>query len=343
VTDGELPPPVAYMMALRGLQPWFNAADALGLVRGAWRTGLVQACREPRDVAALATTTGLAPERCAAVAEALVAHDVLDRDDDGRYRVTGAWAPLLLEGPPQGLDAVVRYQLARMRLVEDAVTGGSDYWAATQADRTAYAVGVSVDPEQAGGAALLRRSLGATPEVLALFEAGGTYLELGCGAAGAMAAVLQEFPGISAVGVEVSGDLVEVARDRATRLGIADRMHVVHGDAAAYDGPGGFDFAFWSQFFFPERDRPGALAVLHRCVRPGGFVVAPLMGDPVEAVTDLRTDDGREYAVDRVLHGGWGIPLRSPAELASELEAAGFVEAEVLDSGYARRVRARRP
>lgn len=343
MTDGDLPPPVAYMMALRGLRPWFNAADALGLVGGAWRVGLVQACGEARDAPALATVTGLDLEHCAAVADALVAHAVLDRDDAGRYRVAAAWAPLLLDRPPQGMEAVLRYQSARMRLVEDAVSGGTDYWTADAADRTAYALGVAVDPEHESGAALVRRGLSASPEVLALFESGGRYLELGCGAAGSMAAVLQDFPGISAVGVELSEDLVAVARERAHRLGIADRMTVVHGDAAAYDGPGGFDFAFWSQFFFPERDRPGALAVLHRCVRPGGFVLAPLMGDPVAEVADLRTDDGREYAVDRLLHGSWGVPLRSPRELAAELEGAGFVDAELLDSGYARRVRARRP
>lgn len=340
----EQPPPAAaYMMALRGLQPWFNAVDAVGLVRGAWRAGLLQASESPADVAALVAATGMAADRCEAVAEALVAHGVLDRDGDGRYRVADDWSALLLADPPQSLETVLRYQDARVRMVEDAVTGGGDYWAADAADRTAYAIGVSLDPATAHGRSLLRFALGQSPEVLELFEAGGTYLELGCGAAGSMTAALQEFPQTSAVGVELSADLVAVARDRAVRLGVADRMEVVHGDAAAYDGRTDFDFGFWSQFFFPEESRAGALAVLHRSVRPGGVVVAPLLGDPVTGVDDLRTDDGREYAVDRVLHGGWGIPIRSPEELVAELEGAGFVDPEVLDNGFSRRVRARRP
>jgi SAM-dependent methyltransferase len=343
VTDGELPPPVAYMRALRGLQPWFNAADAVGLVRGAWRSGLLGACDAPRDAAGLAATTGLPVERCAAVAEALLAHEVLERDDAGRYRVAEAWAPLLMSEPPQSLETVLRYQEARVRMVEDAVTGGADYWAADPADRTAYAVGVSVDPETASGRELLRFGLADSPEVVALFEAGGVYLELGCGAAGAMTAVLQDFPHLSGVGVELSADLVAVARERASRLGVSDRMEVVHGDAAAYDGRTDFDFAFWSQFFFPEASRPGALAVLHRSLKPGGIVIAPLMGDPVDSVEELRTDDGREFAVDRLLHGSWGVPLPSPEELVAELEGVGFVDAEVLDNGVVRRVRARRP
>jgi SAM-dependent methyltransferase len=339
----EQPPAAAYMLALRGLQPWFNAVDAVGLVRGAWRSGLLQACGSPVDAADLASATGQAPDRCAVVAEALVAHGVLDRLDDGRYRVGEAWSALLLTDPPQSMETVLRYQDARLRMVEDAVTGGGDYWAADAADRTAYAIGVSLDPSTDHGRSLLRFALGQSPEVLELFEAGGTYLELGCGAAGAMTAALQEFPQLSAVGVELSADLVAVARDRAARLGVADRMEVVHGDAAAYDGREDFHFGFWSQFFFPEESRPGALAVLHRSVRPGGIVIAPLMGDPVTGVEDLRTDDGREYAVDRVLHGGWGIPIRSPEELVAELEGAGFVDPEVLDNGFSRRVRARRP
>ncbi len=120
-------------------------------------------------------------------------------------------------------------------------------------------------------------------------------------------------------------------------------MKVVHGDAGDFDEPDAFDFGFWSQFFFPEPARAGALAALRRSVRSGGVVMAPLMGDPVTSVEELRTDDGQEYAVDLLLHGSWGIPIRSPEELQAEFEHAGFVDAELLQLPFGRVVSARRP
>lgn len=340
---GDAPPPaVAYMAALRGLTPLFNSLDRFGLARGAWRAGFLRACAEPATALEVATGLGLDPTHVRRVLGALVAHGLLERHEE-RHVVSEAWRPLLLESPPMDLLDAWRYAEARSRMVEDAVAGGHDYWAAREEDRTAYAVGVAVDPESTHGVELIAAGQAANPVLTQLLENGGRYLELGCGTAGAMAATLQLHPHVSAVGVELSDDLVRIARGRAERLGLTDRMEVIHGDAADFDESDAFDFGFWSQFFFPEATRAGALATLLRSVRSGGAVMAPLMGDPVTSVEQLQTDDGREHAVDLVLHGSWGIPIRSPEELHAEFEAAGFVDAELVQLPFARVVLARRP
>ncbi len=210
MTEDAPPPSVTYMTALQTLDPLFNSLDAFALMRGAWRSGIVQACAEPVTAVDVEGRLGIDVPHVNRVFGALVAHGVLDRHDDDRHVVSDAWRQLLLDSPPLDLLDAWRYAEARSRMVEDAVTGGSGYWAAREEDRAAYAVGVTVDPESTHGVELIAASQAANPALRDLLEGGGRYLELGCGAAGAMCATLQLHPQVSAVGVELSDDLVRV-------------------------------------------------------------------------------------------------------------------------------------
>lgn len=337
-------PSVAYVAGVAGsLQGVLNGFDLAGLLRGAWRQGLVAAVAEPRTAPELAERTGLPEERVRRIMLALVAHEVVDPREGDAFVVNERWRPLLLDPAPVAVTTLLRFGEARTRMVEDAVSGGADYWAADLSDQAAYAMGVSIDPESVHGRELLRLSLGMDEELGELLTRGGSYLELGCGAAGAMCALLTLYPRLRATGVELSPALAHVARARAQRLGLDDRMEVVLGDAADLDRVEEFDFAFWSQAFFAADARAGALRALHRALRPGGVVSAPMLAEPTTDVARLRTDEGREYAVDALLHGSWGVPERSGAELQQELLDAGFVEPRVLDLPFSRLVRAVRP
>jgi len=126
-------------------------------------------------------------------------------------------------------------------------------------------------------------------------------------------------------------------------VGVADRFTVICGDVRDFDEPDSFDSVFWSQFFFPEPARRGVLDVALRSLKPEGTIRAPLMSDPVSTTADLRTSAGRTYALDRVVHGGWGVPARGVDDLEAELVEAGFVDTEFQDVGFARIVAARKP
>lgn len=331
---------LAYLQALNDALP--ATMLELGLLRGAWRSGTIAAAVEPRTAAALAKQTGTEPDRARSLAEALVAFEVFDRTDD-RYVLTARWRALLLDGAPMPLDAALDHALATGRMLEAAAGGGPDYWTGDDADRLAFAIGVAPDPEARTTRELAEFLTRLNPTLRATLESGGRYLELGCGTAGAMSSNLQLFPDVSAVGVELDPALVEVARGRAERLGLTDRMRIVCADAQDFSDPDPFDFAFWSQFFFPEATRAGALAVAHRSLRPGGSLSAPLLGEPVTDVAGLRTPEGQAAAVDAVLHGAWGVPHRSAGELQEELVAAGFVDPHLDELGFARIVRVTRP
>jgi SAM-dependent methyltransferase len=211
-----------------------------------------------------------------------------------------------------------------------------DYWTTDAATRLGYATGVSVDPEDPADVELVRAFLAELPQWCERAEAGADYLELGCGVAGGLLAQLQLFPRLRATAVEVCADLVEEARARAERLGLTDRVEFVVADAAALDRPAGADLCYWSQFFFPTPSRARALAAAHRAVRPGGLVVAPLLAVPARHDTDRVT-------AFRATLVSWGIPLRTPAELAAELRDVGFTDPRIVRSPLGSSLLVRRP
>jgi SAM-dependent methyltransferase len=158
---------------------------------------------------------------------------------------------------------------------------------------------------------------------------GDRHLELGCGVAGRILCVLQAFPTLTAVGVELAPDLAAEAERRAAALGVADRFEVVCADATTVRLDGTFAVAFWSQFFFTGASRAGTLATAYQALRPGGMLLAPLLGDPSVAEPDPHGSSARSLALARVVHGLWGVPDRSPDDLATEVSAGGFVDVVV--------------
>jgi hypothetical protein len=159
-----------------------------------------------------------------------------------------------------------------------------------------------------------------------------------------MLSILRGFPDLVGVGVEMSADLADEARRRADALGLSRRFQVVCGDATEYVADEQFDFGFWSQFFFPEASRAGALRTLFASVRSGGIVWAPVFGDQDRMAAEPDGDLAREYAVARVVQDAWGIPERNPDQLKAEMAAAGFVDTEiVMRPGGLPAVRATRP
>jgi hypothetical protein len=59
------------------------------------------------------------------------------------------------------------------------------------------------------------------------------------------------------------------------------------------------------------------------------MLLAPLLGDPSVAESDPHGSSARSLALARVVHGLWGVPDRSPDDLATEVSAGGFVDVVV--------------
>jgi SAM-dependent methyltransferase len=323
------------------LGPLLLARGVLDLVHVAQERGLLTALREPSTAPDLAAATGLPAVAVASLVEALELNEVVERSGDG-YRLSAPWMVLTGDTAMSPLESLLESSDVERALLR-ALGGRVDYWTMSSEQRLSFARGISPDPFAPGLVAGMGAALGRDPSYDVL-RTGGNLLELGCGVAGRVLAMLQALPGMTAVGIELSEDLAAEARRRTVALGLTDRFEVVTTDAAAFDRPDAFDRGYWSQFFFAEAGRGPALATMLRSLRSGGLLEAPLLGDPEELAADPRGRMARERSVFRVVLGSWGVPDRTADELVAEFADAGFVDVEAGRGPFGNwRVRGRRP
>lgn len=249
ITAGDVAEPPSWFEASdQVLDPLVNARMLLALVEGADGAGLLRAMRTTTTVADLALATGLSEDRVRDVCAALIANDVAESDGSG-VRLTPAWAALTGPAAFAPLASALRLGDVGAQTLRD-LSGGSGFAGLSSVDRLAYASAVSPDPFSPGIVAAMRAGAGVPDAVRGRLHDGDRHLELGCGVAGRILSVLQAFPTLTAVGVELAPDLAAEAERRAAALGVADRFEVLCADATTVRLDGTFDVAFWSQFFF---------------------------------------------------------------------------------------------
>ena len=133
-------------------------------------------------------------------------------------------------------------------------------------------------------------------------------LDLACGKAGPALLLAGAF-GCRVLGVERAPEFAAIARERVQAAGLADRIEIVEGDAAAFPlEPAAWDAALCLGASFVWHGLEGTLAALVPAVRPGGHVV---VGEPFWHAWPLPEgvdDDGY-------------VPLR---ETVARVEAAGL-------------------
>ncbi|MEH0845837.1 methyltransferase domain-containing protein [Micromonospora sp. CPCC 205711] len=105
---------------------------------------------------------------------------------------------------------------------------------------------------------------------------GTSLLDL-CSGKGEMLCTWARDHGIQGTGVDIGTVNTAAARDRATELGVADRVRFVHGDAAAYVPDEPVDVAACVGATWIGGGVPGTIDILERGLRPGGML---LIGEP---------------------------------------------------------------
>lgn len=105
--------------------------------------------------------------------------------------------------------------------------------------------------------------------------AGGRVLEIGCGTARNLIAVGHRHPDARLYGIDLSLEMLDTARRRVEREGLADRIRLAHADATQFDpallfGVPGFARIFFSYTLsmIPEWERALAQSVVW--LQPGG-------------------------------------------------------------------------
>jgi SAM-dependent methyltransferase len=163
---------------------------------------------------------------------------------------------------------------------------------------------------------------------------GERVLDVGCGAGAiALEAARRVRPGGSVLAVDISPELVAVARDRAASAG-AEEVEVVEADAAAYPyDEAAFDVLVSRNglMFFVDPD--AALANLARALRPGGRIVftAPQALDRNPWIMVAGAAAAPHVGIPAGVAPGQPGPLglADRSLIADVLERAGFTAVEI--------------
>jgi S-adenosylmethionine-diacylgycerolhomoserine-N-methlytransferase len=79
---------------------------------------------------------------------------------------------------------------------------------------------------------------------------GGRVLEIGCGTARNLVAAARAWPQATFYGIDISAEMLQTARQVVGRAGLADRIALARGDAAAFDPAWLFGVPCFSRVFF---------------------------------------------------------------------------------------------
>ena len=142
-----------------------------------------------------------------------------------------------------------------------------------------------------------------------------SVLEVGCGTGQIAAELLRRDPSLAYVGVDLSPEMLELARARLTAYGPRATLRTAAAAAIPADDDS-VDAAFGVDVLHHVPDRVAALRELRRVVRPGGRVVF-LEGNPIFPVTLALALAQREER---------GLLSISRRSLAVDFAAAGLVD-----------------
>jgi SAM-dependent methyltransferase len=297
--------------------------EQAGLLLGAVESGFLWRCGEPISTAELARESRLGAGVVEVLCDTLRSMGVLRDAAEGRVVVSPRFAPLRKGGVDQRVPArlnaaTVRAQIFRGLFAEEP----SSYWTLSSQQRLALAMNAGADVRTEWARELVASSIRAIPEWHEKLSAGARTLDMGCGIGTRICGSLWAYPKISAVGVDLADDLLEVARARAHDLAVADRADFFVADAARYRDADGFDVIWWPQTFFSQSTWHDALASAFANLRPGGLLVTV---DPPRPPSDAPANSLVPVMLERLLQSSWDVFAVTGEELRSELEHAGFV------------------
>lgn len=152
---------------------------------------------------------------------------------------------------------------------------------------------------------------------------GGSFLEVGVGAAGLSVAMARLWPRLRVTGIDPWAPSVALAEENVRRAGLGDRIELRQQGVEELDAIDAFDLAWIPSAFLPERVIATACERVHAALRPGGwllFAMANPGSDPVNA------------AIVRLRTVFWGGCVLEADAIEQRLRQIGFADVEPLPS-----------
>lgn len=302
---------------------WLAAASAVALLRTCYEADVLDHLAEGMTVAGLAEALGCEVERATLLCQALEAHEIIERTE-GRYRVRPSVHALDADDQPLRLRELVMANAALQRGIESFLSVRPGFQEVGEQESLDFARLAWGRPQSAVARAMWTEVDGQMPEVVRIWEAGGSYAEFGCGVGRDLLRVAVMYPKVRVTGHDCLPHLIEECRTEARKLGVSDRVRLVEGDVGTLDIENAYDTLMWSQMFFPGGTRKQVLACIHRALVAGGYLIMPKM----PAVPDPENTDSsaatRGLMLARLAYDRWQIRWDAEDALRREVEASGY-------------------
>ncbi len=149
---------------------------------------------------------------------------------------------------------------------------------------------------------------------------GKTVLDIGCGSGGITLHLARTQGPAKVIGFDVEAPVLEVARGRAEKDGLAEKVEFVQGTPGPLPFPDGiFDIVFSKDALIHIPDKNALFQDVFRLLRPGGWFAASdwLIGHDGEPTPEMR---------DYMAAEGLSFAMASPGRYLEAMKAAGFTE-----------------
>jgi methyltransferase family protein len=152
-----------------------------------------------------------------------------------------------------------------------------------------------------------------------LDEGDARFLDVGVGTGAIAETLCRTFPGLSAVGLDVSDEALSVAAERLSGSPVGDRVELRHQSVADLADVDEFDLAWMPQIFLSREDLEVGLARVLTALRSGCWLVMPVAANG----SDCTRLERAAVEHDAVIRGGGPMSVAEATEL---LTAAGYVQ-----------------
>ncbi len=278
----------------------------------------------------VASALRLDPQYTHVVLRSAYAADVVERDDDARYRLAEHMGVVLLDpDAPAYLGGAVKTFVALrevyLNLRDLAHDGGRRWWS-------------DMDPEWIDavgehGQTYYRRLLNTVvpelPAVADVLARGARYLDLACGVCKGPAKIVDAFPQTKVTAVDGDAYTLEVAEREMKQRHMGDHFRFVHSMLEDLDIEGGHDIALINISLHEARDIQRVVERAHAALDEGGTFIVSEFPFP-EREEDTRTVPGRLMCGVQFFEAHIGCQLLPSSRFVEHLETAGFKDVGVI-------------
>lgn len=283
--------------------------------------------RNPRSVGELARDEDWDARGLRILMDALSAEGLLEKSEDGVYRVAEPAATALVRGEEESILPMVLHRAHMWRtwsnLTEIVRTGRNPsniMVSRTEDELRSFIGAMHVVGKKL--AKIIAASMDLAPY--------NRLLDLGGGSGTYTMAFLERAPHMTATLFDVP-EVVELARQRLSQEGYSGRVDLVAGDYSRDELPGGHDLALLSAIIHsngPEENRR-LYSRVHRCLEPGGVI---LIRDFIMDHSRTKPPDGALFAVN-MLAATQNGDTYTYEEVRKDLETSGFKDVRMIRDG----------